>query len=76
MAGEDAVCALAADRERAPFQMAHSDLEHVVARAVVDGKRDFDGRDLDISHDAGGVDAQLAEIVLALFVRQGKEAAS
>ena len=54
--------------------MSHSDLKHVVARAVVDGERDLDRRNLDIAHHAGAVDVELAVIVLALFIGQGKEA--
>ena len=65
--------ALAADGKRAPLQVSHSDLKHVVARAVVDGERDLDRRNLDIAHHAGAVDVELAVIVLALFIGQSEE---
>lgn len=70
MAGEHAVGAFSAGRERGPVEMADGDLEDRIVRPVVDRKRELDGRDLDVAHDAGTGDVQQAVILRALLVGQ------
>ena len=72
MAGEDAVCAFAADRETCPVQMSDRDLQNGIAGAVVDRQRDVDGRNLDIAHDAGAADVQQTLILRLLLLGQEK----
>ena len=48
--------------------MADGDLENGILRPVVDRKRELDGRDLDVAHDAGTGDVQQAVILRTLLV--------
>ena len=50
--------------------MADGDLENGILRPVVDRKRELDGRDLDVAHDAGAGDVQQAVILRTLLVGQ------
>ena len=50
--GQNAVSACAAHGQARPIQMAHGDLEDGFLRAVINGQRAADARDLDVPHHA------------------------
>ena len=72
MAGEHAVRPRAARGQRAALDVADGDLQHALARAVIDGQGAVDLRDLDIAHDARAGDVQQAVIDRLLLLAHHK----